>query len=71
MLFNSYSYPLLNIVHIPPSTNSKEAMKQLKELGGVANTPTATPGKGKGKASVTDCCICLFSVTVHQALFIA
>jgi hypothetical protein len=49
-------------------------MKQLKALGG------GEEGKGsqispstarKGKASVTDCCICLFSVTVCQSLFIA
>jgi hypothetical protein len=51
-------------------------MKQLKVLGGVPETPTSasTPnGKNKvvPKASVTDCCICLFSVTVCQALFIA
>lgn len=53
---------------------SANAMKQLKALGG------GEEGKGsqispstarKGKASVTDCCICLFSVTVCQSLFIA
>lgn len=55
------------------------ALKQLKALGGAPETP----GKGKmtdlspstssrkAKASVTDCCICLFSVTVCQSLFIA
>ncbi|ORY29663.1 hypothetical protein BCR39DRAFT_558997 [Naematelia encephala] len=53
------------------------ALKQLKALGGAA-TPEAktkmleTPvSSKKGKASVTDCCICLFSVTVCQSLFIA
>ncbi|WVQ72006.1 hypothetical protein IAR50_001550 [Cryptococcus sp. DSM 104548] len=52
------------------------ALKQIKALGGgdvaVPETSkgTATPGK-KQKASVTDCCICLFSVTVCQSLFIA
>jgi hypothetical protein len=56
--------------------SSKEAMKQLKVLGGVPDTPTSADsgtlkGKVMAKASVTDCCICLFSVTVQQALFIA
>ncbi|WWC90468.1 uncharacterized protein L201_005404 [Kwoniella dendrophila CBS 6074] len=48
------------------------ALKQLKALGGVPETTksTGTPSK-KAKASVTDCCICLFSVTVCQSLFIA
>jgi len=51
-------------------------MKQLKALGGVPDTPTngdssGTKDKPAIKASVTDCCICLFSVTVQQALFIA
>ncbi|ODO11055.1 hypothetical protein I350_01657 [Cryptococcus amylolentus CBS 6273] len=52
------------------------ALKQIKALGGgdsaVPETPkgAATPGK-KQKASVTDCCICLYSVTVCQSLFIA
>jgi hypothetical protein len=58
------------------SLRSKEAMKQLKALGGVPDTPTngdtsGTQDKPTIKASVTDCCICLFSVTVQQALFIA
>ncbi|KAK8854586.1 hypothetical protein IAR55_003325 [Kwoniella newhampshirensis] len=49
------------------------ALKQLKALGGAAepkSKSTETPSK-KPKASVTDCCICLFSVTVCQSLFIA
>ncbi|RXK35554.1 hypothetical protein M231_07186 [Tremella mesenterica] len=55
------------------------ALKQLKALGGQPETPSSK-GKApdlspqstrKGKASVTDCCICLFSVTVCQSLFIA
>ncbi|WVQ95178.1 hypothetical protein IAU59_002272 [Kwoniella sp. CBS 9459] len=45
------------------------ALKQLKALGGTSDSK-ATPSK-KAKASVTDCCICLFSVTVCQSLFIA
>jgi hypothetical protein len=57
---------------------STNALKQLKALGG--DTPegkgksSELPGPAsakKGKASVTDCCICLFSVTVCQSLFIA
>lgn len=67
-------FAFIAVVVVRP--RSKEAMKQLKALGGVPDTPTSanTPnGKGKTvtKASVTDCCICLFSVTVQQALFIA
>lgn len=50
------------------------ALKQLKALGGDASVPDSK-GKDthskKAKASVTDCCICLFSVTVCQSLFIA
>lgn len=50
------------------------ALKQLKALGGDVsvsdNKGKDTPSK-KAKASVTDCCICLFSVTVCQSLFIA
>ncbi|WWD19279.1 hypothetical protein CI109_103737 [Kwoniella shandongensis] len=49
------------------------ALKQLKALGGGADSKSKsneTPSK-KAKASVTDCCICLFSVTVCQSLFIA
>lgn len=61
--------------------SSTNALKQLKALGGVPPTPEskgkqaegASPGPSsmKKKASVTDCCICLFSVTVCQSLFIA
>ncbi|TXT08855.1 hypothetical protein VHUM_02983 [Vanrija humicola] len=54
------------------------ALKQLKALGGgeekgdKAEVKAAASGSsGKKKASVTDCCICLFSVTVCQSLFIA
>ncbi|ORX38295.1 hypothetical protein BD324DRAFT_347823 [Kockovaella imperatae] len=50
------------------------ALKQLKALGGdVKGKSVDSPvsaSKGR-KASVTDCCICLFSVTVCQSLFIA
>jgi len=50
------------------------AMKQLRALGAV---PPATSKAEAGtvakaaEASTTDCCICLFAVTVCQALFIA
>jgi hypothetical protein len=46
---------------------STNALKQLQELGGDA---PKTPSRSK-KTNVTDCCICLFSVTVCQSLFIA
>jgi hypothetical protein len=63
-------------------TISTNALNQLKALGGAPATPeskgkqagpTSSPGPSamKKKASVTDCCICLFSVTVCQSLFIA
>lgn len=56
------------------SAQSTNALKQLKALGGDVsvsdNKGKDTPSK-KAKASVTDCCICLFSVTVCQSLFIA
>ncbi|WVN86259.1 uncharacterized protein L203_101421 [Cryptococcus depauperatus CBS 7841] len=49
------------------------ALKQIKALGG--GVATSDKGKDtlskKSKASVTDCCICLFCVTVCQSLFIA
>lgn len=45
--------------------DSKEAMKQLRALGGVPESPTASTSAGSikekkpaAKASVTDCCIC-------------
>ncbi|WWC71343.1 uncharacterized protein I206_105297 [Kwoniella pini CBS 10737] len=50
------------------------ALKQLKVYGGSATADQkkteGAPSK-KARASVTDCCICLFSVTVCQSLFIA
>ncbi|WWC63543.1 uncharacterized protein I303_106146 [Kwoniella dejecticola CBS 10117] len=51
------------------------ALKQLKVYSNASSASDAkksesTPSK-KAKASVTDCCICLFSVTVCQSLFIA
>lgn len=66
--------------HMRKLMNSTNALKQLKALGGVPPTPES---KGKDvqesspvvgiskKKNVTDCCICLFSVTVCQSLFIA
>lgn len=60
-------------------TNSKKAIKQLTALRGEAQseksaaaTATASSSyKPKGKATLTDCCICLFSVAPAQSLFIA
>jgi hypothetical protein len=54
---------------------STNALQQLKALGG-GNTDTKASASspstsGRKKASVTDCCICLFSVGVCQSLFIA
>lgn len=61
--------------------DSTNALKQLKALGGVPATPESkgkevqesspVVGLSKKKTNVTDCCICLFSVTVCQSLFIA
>ncbi|CBQ73748.1 related to component of the spindle assembly checkpoint dma1 [Sporisorium reilianum SRZ2] len=57
------------------------AFRQLRALQGTPLSPPTTDDKGKAASaalptnrqsvSVTDCCICLFSVTVCQALFIA
>ncbi|EJD07859.1 uncharacterized protein FOMMEDRAFT_74430, partial [Fomitiporia mediterranea MF3/22] len=47
------------------------ALKQLKAL---STQPAADKQAGKpyvAKSGISDCCICLFSVTVHQSLFIA
>ncbi|KAI6103258.1 SMAD/FHA domain-containing protein [Pisolithus croceorrhizus] len=50
------------------------AITQLKELG--VGTDPLQPGETKGKKrpskpNIPDCCICLFPVTIRQALFIA
>ncbi len=55
------------------------ALRQLRALQGTPLSPTEEKGKtasavlptNRQGVSVTDCCICLFSVTVCQALFIA
>ncbi|SCV67568.1 BQ2448_5179 [Microbotryum intermedium] len=57
------------------------ALAQLRALGGgsVTDTPTtlahtsstSTPSNNATSSNVTDCCICLYPVTVCQALFIA
>ncbi|KAH9832006.1 SMAD/FHA domain-containing protein [Rhodofomes roseus] len=44
------------------------ALKQLKAISLPNNT---TSKKTLPKSSLPDCCICLFAVTIHQALFIA
>ncbi|KAI0002505.1 hypothetical protein BJV74DRAFT_765431 [Russula compacta] len=49
------------------------ALRQLKSLAS-ANVPTAPKSVDKKpapKSGFSDCCICLFSVTIRQALFIA
>jgi hypothetical protein len=76
----------MNSSEFPSSTclrklmDSTNALKQLKALGGVPPTPESKGKDVQGsspvvgpsrKKNVTDCCICLFSVTVCQSLFIA
>ncbi|KAI0777592.1 SMAD/FHA domain-containing protein [Trametes elegans] len=47
------------------------ALKQLKTIA-IPHGPTGSSGKKvAAKSSLPDCCICLFGVTIHQALFIA
>ncbi|KAI0674204.1 hypothetical protein C8Q78DRAFT_967245 [Trametes maxima] len=44
----------------------------LKQLKAIAIPPTSASGKKvAAKSALPDCCICLFGVTIHQALFIA
>lgn len=59
---------------------NQQALAQLRALGGDSSTPdpnaTANktnkdPSKSEPLKPVSDCCICLFGVTVCQALFIA
>ena len=45
-------------------------MKQLKALS-APGYAEKVPHKSGVKSGISDCCICLFSVTVHQSLFIA
>ncbi|KAF9459276.1 hypothetical protein BDZ94DRAFT_1172026 [Collybia nuda] len=55
-----------------PNAFNTNALKNLKTLA-VAPTKSTTvrhPGSG-GKSQIPDCCICLFGVTIRQALFIA
>ncbi|KAI9511960.1 SMAD/FHA domain-containing protein [Russula earlei] len=52
---------------------STTALRQLRSLAAL-NAPTApkpTDKKPVPKSGFSDCCICLFSVTIRQALFIA
>lgn len=51
----------------PFNTN---ALKQLKEIA-IPKAPGPPGKKAATKTSLPDCCICLFSVTIQQALFIA
>lgn len=62
------------------TTNSTNTLKILKTLSGAptagpASKAPATTTTGKAPASsksqIPDCCICLFGVTIRQALFIA
>lgn len=48
--------------------HSANALKQLKAISLPNN---ATSKKTLPKSTLPDCCICLFAVTIHQALFIA
>lgn len=52
---------------------STNALKQLKALANqpVTTNPTAQPRVSLSRSGIPDCCICLFGVSVHQALFIA
>ncbi|KAF8876582.1 SMAD/FHA domain-containing protein, partial [Infundibulicybe gibba] len=48
------------------------ALKNLKTLAAAPALKSAVTGPHKpGKSSIPDCCICLFGVTIRQALFIA
>ena len=49
-------------------SRSANALKQLKAISLPNN---ATSKKTLPKSTLPDCCICLFAVTIHQALFIA
>ncbi|KAI5118371.1 hypothetical protein M0805_008699 [Coniferiporia weirii] len=47
------------------------ALKQLKALSTQPSTGKPSSKLTVSKSGISDCCICLFSVTVHQSLFIA
>ncbi|TCD63300.1 hypothetical protein EIP91_005681 [Steccherinum ochraceum] len=49
------------------------ALKQLKAIAGPAGVPASGAPKKTipSKSALPDCCICLFAVTINQALFIA
>ncbi|KAI0292005.1 hypothetical protein BC826DRAFT_911904 [Russula brevipes] len=56
-----------------PNAFNTNALRQLKSLA-ATNAPAAsksTDKKSASKSGFSDCCICLFSVTIRQALFIA
>ncbi|KAF8532416.1 hypothetical protein JB92DRAFT_2688598 [Gautieria morchelliformis] len=51
---------------------NSNALMQLKTLSRVAQPEVkAVPAEKRTKSNLTDCCICLFQVTVCQSLFIA
>ncbi|KAL5532407.1 hypothetical protein ACEPAF_5977 [Sanghuangporus sanghuang] len=56
-----------------PNAFNTNALKQLKALSTqpFTNQPGTGPKVSLAKSGIPDCCICLFGVTVHQALFIA
>lgn len=61
-----------------PNPFNTNALAQLKSLSNLPTSVSAPAGAGASsgqkkpkKSSVSDCCICLFPVTVCQALFIA
>ncbi|KAI0765072.1 SMAD/FHA domain-containing protein [Fomes fomentarius] len=47
------------------------ALKQLKAIAIPTALSSSNGKKVAAKSSLPDCCICLFGVTIHQALFIA
>ncbi|KAI0090655.1 hypothetical protein BDY19DRAFT_936529 [Irpex rosettiformis] len=52
----------------PFNTN---ALNQLKQIAIAPVASTATKKPASAKTTLPDCCICLFAVTIQQALFIA
>ncbi|KZT25843.1 SMAD/FHA domain-containing protein [Neolentinus lepideus HHB14362 ss-1] len=47
------------------------ALKQLKALSIPSTSKPSEPKKIAPKSGLSDCCICLFAITIQQALFIA
>ncbi|KAF8632350.1 hypothetical protein AX17_004874 [Amanita inopinata Kibby_2008] len=53
------------------NTNALKNLKTLAAVVGTTVAPNGKPSTAKTKVQIPDCCICLFSVTIRQALFIA